>query len=125
MEEFEELTPGEFQALCKRRNIRIRYERYAHSITASVVANVNRGQDDAVIHPFDFVRDDESARKKEERNKAKRYAKKVIGNLPPTTPQEKMQEIRTKAIADLKASGHSDAEEIFDSCWPSLKPKDS
>ena len=113
-----------FQALCKRRNVRIKYERYAHAITASVVANVNRGKaEDPTIAPFDFVRDEESSRKKEHLERAKKHCKKVM-NVPPGTTSERIQEIRRAAIKDLEASGYKNAEQIFDECWPSLKPKD-
>jgi hypothetical protein len=125
-EEFEELTPGMFQALCKRRNVRIKYERYAHGLTASAVYNVNRGSvEDPVVTGFDFVRDEASARNKEEMNKARRYIKRALGNLPVGTTREKCLEIRLRAIADVRASGRDDAEQIMDECWPSLKPKDT
>ncbi|MGA9135549.1 MAG: hypothetical protein WB384_26360, partial [Candidatus Sulfotelmatobacter sp.] len=53
VEEFEELTPGMFQALCKRRNIRIKYERYANAQTAAAVYNTARTKaDDPMVHPF-------------------------------------------------------------------------
>jgi hypothetical protein len=112
-----------FQALCKRRNVRIKYERLANALTASVVANVNRSNaDDPVIVPFDFVRDDESAQRKERLNAAKRHCRKVL-NVPPKTSREKIVEIRGKAIKDLEAAGYPDAEQIFDSCWPHLKQR--
>lgn len=122
-EEFEELTPGMFQALCKRRNIRIKYERYAHAMTTSAVYNVNRhSQDDPVITAFDFIRDERSALKKEKQRQAKQYIKQAIGGLPMTTTREKFLEVRSKVIADLTASGHKDAEQLMNACWPSLEP---
>jgi hypothetical protein len=124
-EEFGELTPGEFRALCKRRNVRIRYERYAHALTASAVYNVNRhSADDPIISAFDFVRDEEASEKREHLLKAKRFVKKVIGGMPIMTPMEKLLEKRLAVIADLKASGYKDGEAIFDECFPHLKPKE-
>ena len=65
-DEFGELTPAMFQALCNRRNVRIKYERFANAQTAAAVYNVNRVKaDDPIISAMDFVRDEESSRKKE------------------------------------------------------------
>ncbi len=77
-EEFELLTPAMFQALCKRRNIRIRYERYAHAMTASAVYNVNRAnRDDRLLMPMDFVRVEtpEDRRKDEEEHNRRALGK--------------------------------------------------
>jgi hypothetical protein len=124
-EEFADLTPGEFQALCKRRNTRIKYERYANALTASAVYNVNRHSDDTpAISAFDFIRDDASAEKADKLRKAKMFCKKVIAGLGMSATKEKMVEVRAKAIVDLKASGYENAEEIFDGCWPSLRPQE-
>ena len=113
-----------FQELAKRRNIGIRYDRYANAITASAVYNVNRATDDApVIAAFDFVRDEKQSAKLAKLREAKRYANQVIGQMPMTTPRAKFLEIRGKAIADLTASGHNDAEALFDSVWPHLVPR--
>jgi hypothetical protein len=121
--EFEELTPGEFHELAKRRNVAIRYDRYANALTASAVYNVNRGSsDDAVVTAFDFVRPEEDAIRLEKIREGKRYIKKVIGGLPMTTPRAKFLDVRLKAITDLKASGYQDPEALFDSVWPHLKP---
>ena len=122
-EEFEELTPGMLQALCKRRNIGIKYDRFANAMTAAAVYNVNRGKaDDPIWQPFDFIRDEESAQKKERLDTAKHFCRKVL-NVPATTSREKIMEIRQKAIRDLIASGYENAEDIFDSCWPHLRQK--
>jgi len=125
LEQFEELTPGQFKELCKRRNLRIKYERFANAQTAAAVYNVNRHSEDTpIVEAFDFVRDEASAIKREERRKAKKFAQKALGNLPPMMSLEKIMEIRGKAIADLKASGRDDAEEIMNEVWPHLKPKE-
>jgi hypothetical protein len=122
-EAFADLTPGQFQELAKRRNTRIRHDRYAAALAAAAIYNVNRaGADAPVVTAFDFIRDDEATAKLEKAREGKRYCNKVIGGLPFGTPRSKLLEIRTKAIADLKASGYSNAEAIFDSVWPSLKP---
>jgi hypothetical protein len=121
--EFEELTPGEFNELGKRRNVRIRYDRYANAITASAVYNCNRGSgDDPIVGAFDFIRPEEDAIKLEKTRETKRWIKKVIGQLPMDTPRVKFLDIRIKAIADLKTSGHADPEALFDSVWPHLRP---
>ncbi len=122
-EEFGELTPGEFRALCKRRNIRIKYERYANALTASAVYNVNRRSEETpTVTAFDFIRDEIDAEKKEQRNKAKSFVKTAF-NVRLGTPMEKILEIKVKVIADLKAAGYTDAEEIVYECFPHLKDK--
>jgi hypothetical protein len=124
MDEFWDLTPTMFQALCRRRNIGIRYERYANALTAAAVYNVNRGSsDDPVVAAFDFIRSEEDAIKLEKVREGKRYINKVIGQLPMmTTTRAKYIDVRRKVIIDLQASGHADAEDLFDSVWPHLKP---
>lgn len=124
-EEFAELTPGMFQALCKRRNVRIKYERFANAQTAAAVYNVHRRKvEDQVVEAMDFVRDDEQARERDELRKARTFAQRAIGMLKMGTPLEKIMEVRRKAIADLAASGRKDAEEIMNEMWPTLKPKE-
>jgi hypothetical protein len=125
LEEFEELTPGQFQALCKRRNIRIKYERFANAQTAAAVYNSRRQKvEDPMIEAMDFVRNEKQAGERESLRKARTYAQRTIGSLPMGTPMEKVLEVRRKAIADLKASGRKDAEEIMNEMWPTLKPKE-
>jgi hypothetical protein len=121
--EFEDLTPGEFHELAKRRNVSIRYDRYANALTASAIYNVNRGSsDDPVVAAFDFIRPEEDAIKLEKIRETQRYLKTIIGQLPMTTPRAKFLDVRRKAIVDLRASGHADAEELFNKVWPHLKP---
>lgn len=122
-EEFEELTPGGFLELAKRRNVGIRYDRYANALTAAAVYNSVRGSEDSpTITAFDFVRNEKDAEKLEKLREAKKYVKTVIGNFPMTTSRERYLDARRKCIADLVASGFENAEAIFDSVWPSLKP---
>lgn len=122
-EEFADLTPGQFKELAKRRNIGIRYDRYANALTASAVYNTNRSSEESpILTAFDFIRDEEQAAKLEKLREAKRFIKTAIGQMPMTTPRAKFLEIRRKSIADLTASGYSNAVDIFDSVWPSLKP---
>jgi hypothetical protein len=119
IDEFWDLTPGMFQALCMRRNVSIRYDRYANALTASAVYNSVRSSEDApVVSAFDFIRDERSARKIEQRRQAKQFIKQVIGGLPMTTTREKFLEVRSKVINDLTASGHKDAEQLMNECWP-------
>jgi hypothetical protein len=83
-----------FLELCKRRNVRIKYDRYASAMTAAAVYNVNRGdKDDPTVSAFDFVRSAESAEKKERRSKAKQFVKVAL-TLPFGTSREKYLEIR-------------------------------
>ena len=125
-DEFEELTPKMFQALCKRRNVRIKYERYANAQTAAAVYNVNRhSADDPMVRPFDFIMDDEQASQRVSKIRFKKFIQKTIGQMPFGTPREKLLEVRSKAIGDLRASGCEDPEALFNEMWPSLKPKES
>lgn len=122
-EEFADLTPKMFQALCKRRNISIKYDRYANAITASAVYNTSRAKaEDPVIHPFDFVMDEEQAEQKERNRQYRQYINKTIGAaVKAGASREKLIEIRAKAIKDLEKAGRMNAEELFDTLWPSLK----
>ena len=121
--EFWSLTPGMFQALCRRRNVAIKYERYANALTASAVYNsVRTNEDSPLICAFDFLRDEKESAKLEKLREGKKFIKKVIGQLPMTTPRSKFLEVRSRAINDLTASGYETPEELFDSAWPSLKP---
>lgn len=124
-EEFEEITPKMFWALCKRRNIRLKYERYAHAMTTAAVYNTLRSKaDDPVVRPFDFVMDDEQTASREQRKKFWRYAQQAIAKLPMNTPRETLLEKRRLAIADLRASGCKEPETFFDEVWPHLKPRE-
>jgi hypothetical protein len=114
-----------FLELCKRRNVGIKYQRYASAMTAAAIYNVNRGSaDDPVVEAFDFLRSAEATERREMRLKAKKFVKDALGGLPFGTTRAKFLETRLKVLADLRASGHDDAEQIVDECFPSLKPKD-
>jgi hypothetical protein len=120
------MTPRMFLELCRRRNVRIRYERFANAQTAAAVYNVNRrSTDDPVVTAMDFVRDEAATEKREKVRTAKKFVKEVIGGLPMTTARGKFLETRLKVINDLRASGYEEAEQIFDECWPNLKPKEN
>jgi hypothetical protein len=124
-QEFEELTPGMFLALCKRRNIAIKYDRFASALTASAVYNVNRhSTEDPVVQPFDFIRDEQQAAEQAELMKIRKFIQGAIGRVPFDTPREKLLEIRAKAIEQLKQQGRDDAEDLFNDVWPSLTPKE-
>jgi hypothetical protein len=121
-EEFSDLTPAMFQALCIRRNVRIRYERFANALTAASVYNVHRATDDSpIISAFDFVREPDPDR--EQTQQIKRLIKNVVGSMPAGSAREKYLEVRERTIASLVTQGRTDAEAIFDQCWPSLKGK--
>jgi hypothetical protein len=94
-------------------------------MTTAAVYNVNRGSEDApIVTAFDFIRDEAEATKRERIREVKQYIKRVIGNVPWTTSIEKFREIRSRLIDDLKASGHKDAEELFNEVWPHLRPEE-
>jgi hypothetical protein len=127
MDEFWGLTPGMFKALCQRRNIRITYERYANSLTAAAVYNVNRGSSEApVIHAFDFVRDDKSSAKLERIREAKRTIRQEIGEMPMgTTTRAQLLVIRRKMISNLAARGFDNPEALFNEVWDHLRPTEA
>jgi hypothetical protein len=111
-----------FTALCKRRNVRLKHDRFANALTASAVYNVNRTTADSpVLTAFDFVR--ETANEAEEQTKAiKGTIRQIVGNMPSNLPREKFQAIRARTIESLTAQGRTDAESLFDEVWPGLKP---
>ena len=120
LEQFEEITPTQFNALCKRRNARLRHDRFASAITASAVYNVNRSSADApLVEPIDFICPKPEA--DEQTQQIKKLFKEVIAALPQSTPAAKYKEIRDRSIADLEAQGRMDARELFNECWPTLK----
>lgn len=113
-----------FKALCHRRNVKIKYERYANAQTAAAVYNVNRTSEDTpVVSAFDFVRSKESADEQERVREVRRVIMQAFSGLP-AMDRTKVLGLRAKMIAKLKAKGQDDAEQIFDDCWPSLKPKE-
>jgi hypothetical protein len=124
-EEFEELTPSMLQALCRQRNIRIKYERYAHALTTSAIYNVNRKPDSPVIRPFDFVMTEEQADKRDTKLNALRLITEQIAAIPAKQPRSKFLEVRRRVIDTLLANGIGNAEQMFDEKWPSLKPKEN
>lgn len=82
---------------------------------------MNRHDADApIVSAFDFVRDEKEAEAKEKLLKAKRFVRQALA-LPLGTTREKFLEVRSKVINDLVASGYSDAIQIVDECFPSLK----
>jgi len=65
------MVPSMFFELRKRRVVRIRHERYANAMTAAMVFNVNRGEEQEPLTAFDFVRietEEWKAKKQEEMN---------------------------------------------------------
>lgn len=112
------------QALCRQRNIRIKYERYAHALTASAVYNVNLPQEAARVRPFDFVMSEEQADKRDTKLNALRYITEQIAGIPIKQPRSKFLQVRRRVIDTLLANGIAEAEQMFDGKWPSLKPKE-
>jgi hypothetical protein len=122
-EEFSDLTPSMFNALCVRRNLKFKYDRFANALTASAVYNVNRTTNESpFITAFDFVRDEKQTAVKEERNKIIGTIKQVVGMMPSDTPREKFLAVRERVVNSLKSQGRVDAEELWAECWPSLVP---
>jgi hypothetical protein len=73
-----------FTALCRRRNIHFKYERYANAITASAVYNCNRASADApILTAFDFVKEVDPER--EQTEKIRRLIKEVVAHMPNST----------------------------------------
>jgi hypothetical protein len=75
-----------------------------------------------MITAFDFVRNETDSAKLEKIREGKKYIKKVIGELPMSTPRSKYLDVRRRAIIDLAASKYEAPEALFDSVWPHLKP---
>jgi hypothetical protein len=108
-----------FTALCKRRNIHFKYERYANAITASAVYNCNRSSADAqILTAYDFVKEDSPER--EQTEKIKRLIKEVVGHMPADTTRERLLEVKGRSIASLNEQGRTDAAELWQECWPNL-----
>jgi hypothetical protein len=112
------------QALCKQRNIRIKYERYAHAMTTSAVYNVNRNPDSPLIRPFDFVMTEEQADKRDTKLNALRLITEQIAAIPAKQPRSMFMQVRRRVIDTLLANNIENAEQMFDEKWPSLKPKE-
>ena len=123
-EELAELTPNMFRALCERRNVRLKHDRYANAITAAAVYNVHRvGEATPMVEPFDFVRDAKSCELRAKRQEAKAKIMQAVGIMPTNTTREKFMEIRERVVAGLTAEGRTDAAELWAECWPSLVPE--
>jgi len=123
-DEFSDCTPAMFNALCRRKRIRYKYERLAHALTASAVYNCNRASKDSpVIQPFDFVREVDKA--EEERMAIVAIIRKAIGEAAAKAPREKLLRIRMNVIASLAKRGRTDGEAIFNEVWPTLKPTEA
>ncbi len=119
-EEFGELTPTMFNALCKRRNIKMKHERFANALTAAAVYNVNRAGDSEILTAYDFVRDAKDSEARSQRQTLKRQIKDAIGRLPADAPRARCLKVRESVIAGMVALGRTDAEELWAECWPDL-----
>ena len=113
-----------FLALCKRRNVHIRYQRFANAMTASAVYNVNRSSaEDPVIRPFDFVMDEEQSERRERQMYVRRVVRDSVRSVNMGASREKYLQVRKTVIEKLNAAGYPEAEQVFDEMWPHLKPK--
>jgi hypothetical protein len=123
-EEFADLTPSMFAALCTRRNIRMRHERFANALTASAIYNVHRaGADVPMVTAYDFVRDAKQSEAHEQTQILKRQILEAVTRMPSNTPRERFMTIRGNIIAELVKLGRTDATELWAECWPSLIPE--
>jgi hypothetical protein len=123
-DEFEDLTPAMFMALCVRRNVRFKHDRFAAGMVASATYNCHRTEKDSpVFTAWDFVRNEEEDEAHAQTRKIKEMIRKAIGVLPSNTPRIKLLQIRQQCINSLLRQGRKDAEVLFDECWPMLKPK--
>jgi len=102
-------------AFIRRHNAQIRQDRYASSITASVVANSNRASnDDYYWYPEDFVLppDPEAERLRNARNAIKEYV-----SMSGMMSGDKFEIVRAKVLARLSEQGYSDPVALFDSVF--------
>jgi hypothetical protein len=117
------MTPGMFRALCNRRNIRLKHERFANAQTAAAVYNVGRTSAEMpMLTGFDFVRDEEASKKRSEVLAIKASIKQSVGRMPVDTPRAAFLTMRTRMIDFLTAQGRTDAKELWAECWPELVP---
>jgi hypothetical protein len=124
-DELGQLTPAMFRALCDRRNVRLKHERFANALTASAVYNVNRpSADEPMVSAYDFVRDGKDSQEHHERQTLKRQIKHAVMSMPQATPRAKFLKMRTNIIAQLTSQGRTDAAELWAECWPTLVPKE-
>lgn len=122
-DEFGELTPTMFKALCHRRNVHMKHTRYANALTAAAVYNVHRPtQETEMLTAFDFVRDEKASRALMEVRTLKRQILEAVGQMPTNTPREKFMRLRENIISQITALGRTDAKELWAECWPSLTP---
>lgn len=122
-EELQDLTPSMFGALCNRRNIRLKHERFANAQTAAAVYNVNRVSNQTpLMTAYDFVRDEAASKARAEMLAIKAGIKQAVGCAKWDTPREKFLAMRLRIIKQLEAQGRIDAKELWAECWPDLVP---
>jgi hypothetical protein len=114
-EEFGEMTPSMFQALHKRRHEDFKRLCYTAGIPASMVYNVNRGEDSNPISPFEFV----PRRPLTARERVIHNIKSEFAMVKPGTPVEFLEKKRQRTIEHLIKAGHADAEQLFREAFPS------
>jgi hypothetical protein len=122
MAEFGRTTPGMFAELIKRQSSRFRRNCYLAGITASMVANVNRPNEQAKVwSPFDFVPDPERTKK---RDSLKNKIMSVFGAMMEfNSSPDSMDKAREKIVTSLTQAGHEDVEEVFDEIFPLWEKK--
>ena len=110
-----------FKALCTRRNIRFKYDRYLHAGTQAAIYNVNRASSDSpVLSAWDFIREPDPEREQTQAIKA--TIRQTVGQMPSNVTRDKLLEVRARVIASLTAQGRTDAEELWCECWPTITP---
>jgi hypothetical protein len=109
--------------LGRRRNIRIRLDRYANAQTAAAVYNTLRKKDeDPVATGMDFVRTPEQQAKRDRMLEAKGFIRSAIMGVPRMAPRGAYLKARKNVIGKLLSAGHADAERLFDEMCPHLRP---
>lgn len=122
-EEFGDLTPSMFTALCKRRNIKMKHERFANGLTAAAVYNVSRTRPESeTVTAYDFIRDEKDSEARAQRQTLKRQIKEAVGRLPLNATRAQCLKVRESIIAGMVALGRTDAAELWSECWPDLMP---
>lgn len=113
-----------FTALCKRRNVRLKQDRFANAITAASIYNVHRaGTDAELVTPFDFVRDAAQTEELDKVRLLKRQIRDAVTRMPNNTTREAFLKIRKNVIAGIEKLGRTDGAELWAECWPTLVPE--
>jgi isopentenyl diphosphate isomerase/L-lactate dehydrogenase-like FMN-dependent dehydrogenase len=114
------MTPGMLAALMQRKNVQHKHDCYIAGITASMVANVHRREeDDKIFGPYDFVPQPiEDA----ERDELKNNILSLFGIVGYSKmAPEKIEKLRVSTVERLVKAGYEreDIEELFEETFAS------